>query len=106
MHNTYKPSVHHMCENAYKSCCGISGGDGSVRGPKSPPTPLVRSAKPGGTASQFTLPNVQQTGNKPTPVSQAGFKKGVPDEAQELVLLSVEIHTNCRQAFVSTLGIP
>ncbi|CAD7702237.1 unnamed protein product [Ostreobium quekettii] len=73
-----------------------TGGDGSARDPRSPPTPLVRSAKPGGTTSQFTLPTLQQAGSKVTPVSQAGFKKGMPDEAQELVVLSVEVHTNCR----------
>ena len=34
--------------------------------------------------------------SKATPLSQAGFKRAVPGKGQQLTLLALEVHADCR----------
>lgn len=63
------------------------------------PRELQPAAKRAKLVSQITPPSpAKGPGAEHTPVSQAGFKRTVAGKGQQLTLLSLEVHADCRSA--------
>ncbi|KAK9829480.1 hypothetical protein WJX72_006119 [[Myrmecia] bisecta] len=73
-----------------------AGQAAAVEGPASSFKGSLSSAKRRKFVSQITPPSPAAGASGPTPLSQAGFKRLVAGKGQQLTLLSVEVHADCR----------